>query len=507
MALLVHTYLSPRIIEVLDPATDVTVQELVDEIRDWEDDNLSFKKLLSAAGKEALGGGVLVGITATLQNARLMFSARSTPLSPSETCSANDTTGRQLTASGADFIADGIYAGCTVYNYTTGAMATVTAIATEVLNHFPLTGGSRADWQIGDSVVVWPNVQCNITGGNLVAVDEAQAELDPVFQSPNVQVVRTSSSSATLQELAAIQYASYNEGVTVDVVNGVAGTVYPIGTPQQPVNNLVDALAILTERGFITLYIIEDITLDNAYEGLHFVGHSQIHPTIDIDASADVGHCEFSDIIVTGALDGGAYLKNCFIYDLTGLSGIVDRCILGTGTIVLGNNEETHFLDCWSGVVGLSTPVIDMGGSGQGLGIRNYNGGIKLINKSGVDKVSIDMGSGQVLLDSTVTNGEIVIRGLGHLDDQSVGANVNSTHFLEAHAIADHVWEHADAVFLVKMIKNKKALVKTGSIWELIIYDDDDATPILQKDLKDKDGSDITDLLAGVLAQELKTSV
>lgn len=61
--------------------------------------------------------------------------------------------------------------------------------------------------------------------------------------------------------------------------------------------------------------------------------------------------------------------------------------------------------------------------------------------------------------------------------------------------------------FLIKIIKNKKVLVKTGAIWQLIIYDDDDITPILSKDILDMNGNNITDLEAGVLAQELKTSV
>ncbi len=65
----------------------------------------------------------------------------------------------------------------------------------------------------------------------------------------------------------------------------------------------------------------------------------------------------------------------------------------------------------------------------------------------------------------------------------------------------------ADRAFLKKIVINRKTLEKTGSVWELIIYDDDDSTPILQKDLKDKDVNDITDLLTGTLAQELKSSV
>ena len=58
-----------------------------------------------------------------------------------------------------------------------------------------------------------------------------------------------------------------------------------------------------------------------------------------------------------------------------------------------------------------------------------------------------------------------------------------------------------------KTVKNKKSLVKNGSTWELIIYEDDNITPLFNKVLKDKDGNDITDLTAGVLAEELQSSV
>jgi hypothetical protein len=73
--------------------------------------------------------------------------------------------------------------------------------------------------------------------------------------------------------------------------------------------------------------------------------------------------------------------------------------------------------------------------------------------------------------------------------------------------IIDGVWDHADGDFLLKIIKNKKSLEKAGSVWQLIVYDDDNATPILTKDLKDKDLANITDLAAGTLAVELASSV
>jgi hypothetical protein len=58
--------------------------------------------------------------------------------------------------------------------------------------------------------------------------------------------------------------------------------------------------------------------------------------------------------------------------------------------------------------------------------------------------------------------------------------------------------------FADKVIKNKR-VITTGK--ELIVYDDDGTTPILQKALKDVSGSAIADLATGVLAQELANSV
>lgn len=67
--------------------------------------------------------------------------------------------------------------------------------------------------------------------------------------------------------------------------------------------------------------------------------------------------------------------------------------------------------------------------------------------------------------------------------------------------------DDADFTWMIKIIKNKKVLVKTGFVWQLVIYDDDDITPILSKDILDKSGNNITDLEAGVLAQEIRSII
>ena len=86
MAVQIDPTVSPRIITVPEADGDsITIQSLVNQIRDWEDEqaNLCHARLLAASGKEELGGGALVGITAKLENTKIKFAARASPL----TCS------------------------------------------------------------------------------------------------------------------------------------------------------------------------------------------------------------------------------------------------------------------------------------------------------------------------------------------------------------------------------------------------------------------------------------
>jgi hypothetical protein len=117
---------SPRIITIPDTETAVTIQDLHDTIRDIEDEPnaMQYTHLVSSAGKESLGGGVFVGITMTLHNAKLKFEDRAGP----------------------------------------------------------------------------STVQCNVSGGNLVAVDGVGGIIFPVEPSDFTHVVIRQSTSAALVE-------------------------------------------------------------------------------------------------------------------------------------------------------------------------------------------------------------------------------------------------------------------------------------------------------------------
>jgi len=426
--------LSPRIILVAEPSTEITLQDLHDTLRDIEDEpqNMVYAHLINSSGKEDLGGGVAVGITSELQNAKLAFGQRATALLTEGVATSDNSAGIILTDASADFNASNIIPGSTIFNFDNDSIATVIAVLSPTsLRHFVLgtSDGYDGYWTTGDNYSIYPNIQCSISGGNLVAVDAYGVITSPVFPTANVQIVRTSSSSATLQSQLQLEHSTFNGGVTVDVTSAFEGTAYPVGTQQQPVNNTLDALIIAAARGFTTIFVVGDITIDSGldYSNMSFVGASKTKSTITITSSANVTNSEFNDCTITGTLDGGAKIEDCQVSTLNYVDGFIENCIL-SDVITLSGSGTAHFLNCFSGIPGSEVPEINMGGSGSPLAIRGYNGGIKITNHSGIDAVSIDMNAGYVLIDSTVTDGTILVRGVTKLTDNSTGnATVDSS--------------------------------------------------------------------------------
>ncbi len=289
-------------------------------------------------------------------------------------------------------------------------------------------------------------ILCSLDGGNLVAVDEFGVDIDARHPTAFVTIDRTSSASATLQEQDALNYSSYGGVVSVDVTSSLSGTEYPAGNMEYPVNNIQDAVKIANDKGFDTLFIRGDITLDTGdnIEGFTLVGQNITRSHLSVlDGAATYG-CEFRNFTVTGILDGKCSAIECSIGELNYINGFIYNSILGEATITLGGNADALFLDCWSGVAGSNTPTIDMGGSGQGLAVRGYSGGLKIINRTGTDATSLDFHSGQLKVDSTVTNGTIYVRGtVGKITDNSTGSAVIDTEGVtNQKTVSTAVWEY-----------------------------------------------------------------
>ena len=360
---------SPRLIWIDIAQTEVSAQDLYDTCKHLEalPSGMDEPPLCDAGGWEPLGLGVFVGITVSLFNALYAFADRPGP-----------------------------------------------------------------EWVI-----------CNMTGGNVAGFedDTREVEIYPRYPTAYVSADRTASSSATTKEQADIEYASFSGGITYDDVNGFDGTGYApngaaIGTQRAPSSNVYDSRTIAETRGFRKGYIVNDMDIP-IYEldgftpfemyGFTFIGSGKDRTDVTIPEDALVYDNTYIDCHAQGYLDGNNTLFDCLIDNLYYIKGYIESCVLAPGIITLGGNDTAHFLDCFSGVPGTGTPTIDMGGSGQPLALRNYNGGIKLINKSGPESVSIDLNSGQIKIDmTTVTNGVIVCRGNGKLIDADTGDYIHT---------------------------------------------------------------------------------
>ena len=285
--------------------------------------------------------------------------------------------------------------------------------------------------------------------GNLYT-DIGESPFTPTVGTYNIMTIQQVSSlvDSTVSQLEEIEYASFNGGVSVDLTSSYSGVDYPTGTPQEPVNKWPNALTIASTRGFSSFFVLGDAAISGEYnfDDYTFVGESVNKSVLTIDSGASVEGCEFFSAEILGTLDGDSALQHCTISDLNYIKGVVNQCLLDHGTITLGGSGEAHFLDCWCGATGQNIPTIDMGGSGHDLSLRNYNGCIKVRNLSGPNHISMDINSGSVVLDSTITSGEITIRGVGSVEDNTgANATVNADYLLSPENIADHVWNETVA--------------------------------------------------------------
>ncbi len=312
----------------------------------------------------------------------------------------------------------------------------------------------------------------------------------------NIMVINTVSSlvDSIVQQLAEIEYASFGGGISIDVANGTPGTIYPCGTLRQPVDSLADAIVIATERGFSKFYILGNITLGatDDVDGYYVVGENSLETTITvIDGCSSVG-ANFQNCKIQGVLDesGCSITKSSRIGNLSGFSGFIGDCVL-EGTIVLAGSSDVALFDCIDGFAGFGEPIIDFGGSGRGANIRGYQGGLRLENKSGSEDVSIGLDAGRLEIASDVIAGEIVVRGVGQISENSGSAVVSDSGLVNAQASADATWQHGSGVQLltdtdlIKQIETGRWRIESN---QMIFYEEDNTTEIMRFDLFDEAG-------------------
>lgn len=276
---------------------------------------------------------------------------------------------------------------------------------------FLLYGWKIRPYSADHRLLVNGNIYTDPAGGNVFL---------PASGSYSVTIETTVSnlSDSSIAQLPQIEYASFQNGVTVDISSSYSGIEFPIGTPEQPVNNLIDAKTIATYRGFTTIYLKSDIELNSGidFDYFHFVGQSHINIQINVLNTALVTGAVFERLDITGILDGNNELQQCMVRDLDYVNGYIHNSGL-IGTLTLAGDEDAIIIDC-NTIDPYNPPIIDMGGGGQNLAMPNYSGFVTITNLTSSNFVGIGLNAGQVFLDvNNITSGTIQISGVGLVSD------------------------------------------------------------------------------------------
>lgn len=251
---------------------------------------------------------------------------------------------------------------------------------------------------------------------------------------------------STVAQLDDLEHITFNNGVWMKVGSGNTGTTAPQGEPQPgsqrvPLDNLADALVVAVNRGFDQLYVEGVWIFDtgDALSNYRLKGINTAKTSVTINPGAVAAGISCSDMHLHGTLDGSTVASNCYIHDLVYIEGTLDMCIL-EGTIVLAGNEA-YMLHCYSG---LTTPRIDLANGTTNLNLKNHTGKVVLFSSQtmiAAPTISISVDPGEVIIESSVTLGNIIIDGVGKvtnsaptttsvfMDDLVAGQKFKSLHY------------------------------------------------------------------------------
>ena len=236
------------------------------------------------------------------------------------------------------------------------------------------------------------------------------------------QVSVRSFNSAGLVNSRAMEYSSYGGVISVDITSPYFGTAYPVGTPQQPVNNMEDAHLIAQTIGENSFLILSDMTVTSIdlSDGHKFIGGSPFI-IVTLDASANLLNCAFEDMCIVGEMDGVNSVIDCYIGAITDVSGVFKNCAFES-TIEL--NGPIDIFDSYSRIEGPGYPIFTVGA--QHLTARNFRGSFGLAGALVGHLSSIGVQGGRMIVEPSCIGGDVHVRGTPFeiLDNSGVSCNV-----------------------------------------------------------------------------------
>lgn len=135
-------------------------------------------------------------------------------------------------------------------------------------------------------------------------------------------------------EVQRLRRLTATEAVWFDSVNGIAGTDYPVGTPEVPARQETDVLTICAARNIKTIVVHGAFAIPSAMDGYCFIGPSGLGNSTVILNSQSTALSTFKWLEIIGdqnALSTNYYYKCQYPNNINNLAGHFDRCFFGSG--------------------------------------------------------------------------------------------------------------------------------------------------------------------------------
>ena len=288
----------------------------------------------------------------------------------------------------------------------------------------------RLEWVPGEGlwaphILEHSNTRTDFAGANYAAFDEVvngytitigpgPTRVDLVGSNNNIadvitntNIILTSANSAGLTNISEIRGTAFEGHVRVDSIKGFPGTIYPIGTFKKPAINPTNALAIAQREGLDAIEFASSETLSGLdfSAGYNFSASSP-SKLLTIDPSADVTGCSFTNMSLTGEVDGINLLERMKAIACTNMSGFAES-VSFEGVNTLSNNIE--MLNCFSGETLNGKPTFVIGGND--IQISNWFKSIEISGATAGSTGTIHLTGGRIYFDASCVDGTINVRG------------------------------------------------------------------------------------------------
>jgi hypothetical protein len=203
----------------------------------------------------------------------------------------------------------------------------------------------------------------------------------------------------------------YNNIVMVDTSTGSAGTAYPLGTSDYPVDNIADAITIADRINTKIIHISGDITLTGSVAGYVFETENNTTSTLTLNGQDTTG-CTFHYFTLTGDAGGYAFTaRDCFLQDVTNCNFNGFDCVLtGTFSVAAGGEFKTQ----GSSVGSATGVIINCNGTGS-VGHGKFVGIVTIMNLTSPASYVAITGEIIIIMHPTITAGSFYFGGTGVL--------------------------------------------------------------------------------------------